>query len=771
MFVERFRPFILLIGCSAVLILAGCGAMLPKQDRLLAAARYGELRQHMEQKIGDIKKADNYDVYCLCLSYSKVKRYNKLRSCLDEMQIRVDRGDTDIVQLGMTTENMTVLTNYLRAQMLLELGNYPKAIKSAYKAYHYAKNSDFNAKEWRFIETCTLLGLCHALNGEKQEAEKYLHELENRPDVFGLKNIKSMSLARMHMALGNYDQALHALQGSDDFELWFTSAVSAAVLQVGDIWSHVQLPQDYMYNKLLLETGDVAEAKKGFDELLGISRVSENGEIYWMILFDRGVIAEKEGNIGDAIEFYRRSIEAIEAQRSTIHTEVSKIGFIGDKQTVYDRLISLLFDRAMVADAFEYVERAKARALIDMLASRNHSGNPVDGRHEKEDLLAEMDAAESETILQDETIPAERYAKQRAIAVKLKDEVRALDPELASLVTVTSPDLTDIQQLLPNDETLIEYYGSGDQWFAFVANRHQVRGIRLKAGDLKRDVASFRQQIMARGSNAFKAEGKSLYDRLIQPLKEVMTSNLTIVPHGPLHYLPFGALWSGDEFLIDRYRIRILPSASVLSFLKDRSHGHIGNLLAFGNPDLGDPENDLPGAQSEAIAIAKEMPNSRLFLRKKATETIVKKYGEDFRYVHFATHGVFDPAHPLRSGLLLSSDDENDGKLTVMELYDMDLPADLVTLSACNTGLGKVSSGDDVVGFIRGFLYAGASSIVSSLWQVDDQATAILMQSFYDSLPHMDKREALRTAQMKVKNAYNPHPYYWAAFQLTGSIK
>jgi CHAT domain-containing protein len=107
--------------------------------------------------------------------------------------------------------------------------------------------------------------------------------------------------------------------------------------------------------------------------------------------------------------------------------------------------------------------------------------------------------------------------------------------------------------------------------------------------------------------------------------------------------------------------------------------------------------------------------------------------------------------HPLDSGLLLSGDDKNDGKLTVVALYDMRLPADLVTLSACNTVLGKVSSGDDVVGFLRGFLYAGASSIVSNLWQVDDQATAILMQTFYQSLPHMNKREALRAAQIKGK--------------------
>ena len=150
---------------------------------------------------------------------------------------------------------------------------------------------------------------------------------------------------------------------------------------------------------------------------------------------------------------------------------------------------------------------------------------------------------------------------------------------------------------------------------------------------------------------------------------------------------------------------------------------------------------------------------------------MVKKIGKHFRCVHFATHGTFNPEKPLQSGLMLASDSKNDGILTVGELYDLNLNADLVTLSACETGLGKVANGDDVVGFTRGFLYAGTNSIVSSLWKVDDKATAILMQQFYTALKNNDKRSALRMAQLKVKNSYNPHPYFWAAFQLTGSVR
>ncbi len=193
--------------------------------------------------------------------------------------------------------------------------------------------------------------------------------------------------------------------------------------------------------------------------------------------------------------------------------------------------------------------------------------------------------------------------------------------------------------------------------------------------------------------------------------------------------------------------------------------------MLLGNPDLGNPDYDLAFAQIEAIAIAEEQTGTIVLLRKQATETVVKTHAVQFKRVHFACHGEFDPKDPLNSVLLLASDEQNDGRLTVGELYNLRLNADLVTLSACQTALGQIAKGDDVVGFTRGFLYAGTNSIVSSLWKVDDQATSILMQQFYKSLKKIDKRSALRTAQLKVKDTYNSHPYYWAAFQITGSAQ
>jgi len=146
-----------------------------------------------------------------------------------------------------------------------------------------------------------------------------------------------------------------------------------------------------------------------------------------------------------------------------------------------------------------------------------------------------------------------------------------------------------------------------------------------------------------------------------------------------------------------------------------------------------------------------------------------KKTSGAFRYIHMASHGEFNPDTPQASRMLLSADATNDGNLTISEIYDLSLNADMVTLSACQTGLGDVKNGDDVVGLNRGFLYAGAKSIVASLWSVPDESTRVLMTSFYNNLKTTDKSSALQQAQLVGIKKYK-HPLAWAAFQMTGGI-
>ena len=295
--------------------------------------------------------------------------------------------------------------------------------------------------------------------------------------------------------------------------------------------------------------------------------------------------------------------------------------------------------------------------------------------------------------------------------------------------------------------------------------------MRLNCDKPVEDIRQFRKTMEHPASGGHRELSWQLYARLIQPFAHLLSNrNLIIVPHGALHYLPFNALHDGQGYLIERYRIRMLPSASVIKYLPAKKFLRPGNILVFGNPDLGDPHYDLVYAQDEAINIANILPKSTVLLRKKATETAFKTYGGGFDFIHFAAHGQFNAEAPLKSAIMLAKDAQSDGMLTVDKLYSMKLNADLVTLSACETGLGKIANGDDIVGLTRGFLYAGSSSIVASLWKVDDLATSHLMIKFYSNLMKSDEREALRSAQLDTKEKF-PHPFYWASFQLTGNSR
>jgi len=754
--------------CLLVLGSAGCaGLLVPKEDQLLPAARYAELETYMEAKIPDISSAPTSRLWYLCYAYSRLKKYNKLFPCIDRLERNVEQGD-DTANLF----NLSSFPTMLRAEALLDLGEYRKAVEQAQRSYEIVNKKDLS--RGMRIYTLGILGLSHALNGDREKAKEYTRLLEGigtyYPFTF-LKTDKLNGLARIYMALGDFQKSLERIR-EDESIAWARSFAEAAAFMTGampsgnSVFAYQQLPKAFILNKSLYETGAAKEAKTGYDALLKDPRTRDNTDIYWMILFDRGKIAEAEGLRGEAIDFYRRTVDIIEEQRSTINTEASKIGFVGDKQKVYSRLIGVLFAEGRFSEAFEYVERSKSRALVDLLATKRDFAVKAGDEKQVLSLLETREKAETQVLAQD--LSPER-SSTRSVIVTAKRQLRDQSPELASLISVTSRSSSELQSLVPAGEALVEYYYSERDMLAFVLTRDGMKAMRLSGDGLVEEVRRFRAYLENPSAGDDLSIAQSLYRRLIAPLEDSLRGrHLIIVPHGVLHYLPFNALHDGKGFLIDSYGIRILPSASVMEYLRAGASPKPRDILALGNPDLGDPRYDLVHAQEEAQAVARTRSQSTVLLRKNATETAFRKFGSGFRYVHFATHGQFDSDAPLRSALLLAGDSENDGRLSVDKLYSMRMDADLVTLSACETGLGKVASGDDVVGLTRGFLYAGSRSVVASLWKVDDLATAQLMTDFYEGLKKTGKREALRAAQLNTKRKYS-HPYYWASFQLTGN--
>ncbi len=752
-----------------VLLCTGCMSMIAPEGDMFMKARWGQLETHMEKRVKDMSSANVYDLFHLCNAYANLKRYNKLFPCLDQYEKCINRGDRTI--MGLT--DVSFEPNALRAVAYMELGDYGKAVAEAEKAFRIVEERDL-MRAYR-IRALSTLSLAHALNSDRPKAVQYAASLEDIGTYYPfvlLKTDKVVGLARTYMALGDYRKSLEFIE--DDVASSFWRGLSTAAVTVTGILTpddsmfvYQTLPKYFIYAKSLFETGKTREAKEQYDQLLKTPQTRFNGEIYWMALYDRGRIAEKEGNVKDAIEFYTGAVDVIEEQRATIHTEASKIGFVGDKQSVYHGLVQALYQSGQYEKSFEYVERAKARALVDLLASKRDFAVKGGREREVKAVLARNESVEKEMIIQDASSSDKN--KTRSIQIKTREDLRMKAPELASLVTVVPQSIADLQALISSHEALVEYYYGEKDLYAFILSGGGLHAVKLDGRGLVEDVQAFRRLIDDPGSTRFMDLSRKLYNRLFTPLESRLRKrDLIIVSHGALHYLPMNALHDGQGYLIDRYSIRMMPSASSMKYLREKKTTGRGGILAFGNPDLGDPTHDLEYAQKEATEVAGLRPRSKVFVRKEATEGALRRHCGDYRYLHFATHGQFNSADPLKSALLLAPDAGSSGVLTVDKLYSLDLEADLVTLSACETGLSKIANGDDLVGLTRGFLYAGASSIVASLWKVDDLATSQLMARFYTELDKTNKREALRTAQLETKKKH-AHPYYWAAFQLTGS--
>ncbi len=760
-------------------IILGCALALPpvRADlgtdaaQLAATGRFDELERLLESEAARGPLATP-DQHALCFAYSRIKRYGKLMPCLDRLSEAIRKGPRHTRLFGLDDATPTV--HLMRATAQVELGQHKEAVAEAAKVLAWMEAERSLDKDME-IEALALMSIGSTLSGDRAAGEQHAQRLAKVsvawPAASDYAGIKAMALARSWSALGRYDKALAAIRADTSFEfkVFLDNLVSGAAFRGVSNWTWAELPRGFLVNRALLETGQTAEAKAGFDRLLATDAVRANGEIYWLILYDRGRIADAEGRHDEAVEFYRRAIDAIEEQRASINTETAKIGFVGDKQVVYARAVGALLQLGRSEAAFEIIERAKARALVDLLAAKDDFAAP---RGEEKAVAATLTMLREAGSAAAAQLPlaASRAGESRAAPSlkKARAELSSISPELASLIAVTSISAREVQSRLEPDEAVLEYYAHGQDLYAAAVSRNKVTVRKLDAGDLEPLVRRFRKELEARGDRV-QDEARALYDRLVRPLQaELAAKNLLVIPHGLLHYVSFAALHDGNDYWVERHNLRFLPSASVVKFLKPPRGRSLDSMLVLGNPDVGDARLDLPAAEKEARAISAMGAKSELLTRRSASETSFKRLAPGFRTLHVASHGEYNAQDALRSRLLLAPDGENDGSLTTSELYGMRLDAELVTLSACETGLGAVLSGDDVVGLTRGFLYAGAANVVATLWEVDDEATTFLMQRFYASIKSgMSKRDALRAAQMETRKK-RPHPFFWAAFFITG---
>jgi len=345
------------------------------------------------------------------------------------------------------------------------------------------------------------------------------------------------------------------------------------------------------------------------------------------------------------------------------------------------------------------------------------------------------------------------------------------------------PSYAEVREKLLPGEALIEYVVGSDEIMFFVLTRDSLLAETspLRREDLENKVELVRNLIRRQDNDRWKKPALSLAKTLVDPilesghLKDI--EHLYLVPHGILNYLPFALLpgngLDGSRLMIEEFTLAYLPTAAAL-LRESRAYNGSASMLV-----IAPQRSRLQHAPAEANAVnALFKPDSRVLLGKTATESTFKSIATNYRLLHLATHGYFNKLNPLLSGLELESDADNDGQLELHEILGMHLDADLVTLSACQTGLGsghfaEVPAGDDFVGLTRAFLYAGSTSVLATLWEVDDASTLSLMEYFYNDLQQLgevgDKAVALARAQrIMLSSKKYQHPYFWAPFILVG---
>jgi tetratricopeptide (TPR) repeat protein len=511
-----------------------------------------------------------------------------------------------------------------------------------------------------------------------------------------------------------------------------------------------------------------------------------------------GHVYEGLGQNLQAIEYYQKAASQTEKMASALTAEEHRTAFVADKLAPYEALVTLYASYEPAA-AFQWAEQAKSRALVDLLAAgvrpRLHIDDVVDAsrverlqavREELNWFYTRLTRGETPGESGGPAAGADIWSKieerEREVTSLWRD-LQGRHAEQLSLMRVAPITPKDVQINLPHETALVEYFVARGQITAFVITQNSIRV--YPAISALADVLSLMENLAFQFSKfqygpmyyqrhraAFLKNTQDILgqlgQRLLAPFIDTLSGfeNLIVIPHGPLHALPFQAVRVNNQYLIEKYAISYAPSAAVLKFCWEKPTTSPMAGLPFNGKALlvGVPDERAAHVSDEIQALAHLLGDADVLMSEQATFAQVRESVQDYGLLHIAAHGLFRPEAPLLSSIHLF-----DRWMTVQDIYDLDLHASLVMLSACETGLGHDAGGDDMVGLVRGFLYAGARSLVVSLWSVDDESMTKLTTGFYTHwLAVESKAQALRSAQLALLETYE-HPFYWAPLVLVGS--
>jgi CHAT domain-containing protein len=660
------------------------------------------------------------------------------------------------------------------AKPLGDLGRYDEMLASAQQALRLAEESK---NRQRTIEALTNIGAAHRMTGRYELALEVLQR--------GVQLAEAAGAQAELLFMLNHVSAIYEVQGRPAQMLESARRTAEIARRANE--SSQLMPALYRVGLAHAALGRPAEAQAAFEQAIAVVE---------------GMRGQVAGGAQEQQQFF------------------------ADKVAPYHQMVLLLAAQGKVGEALTYAERAKSRALLDVFSGAQANVTKAMTAEEREreqrlnNALVQLNAQLAREKLRpqpDERRIAELNAKLRRARLDLEEfssTLYAAHPELRTQrggAQIIKPE--EAARLLPDMRAaLLEYAVTADRTLLFVLTRAagspqaveiKAYPIDLKAADLAKRTAAFRGQLAARDPD-FRGAARELYDLLLKPAARELRGKtyLTIVPDGALWELPFQALQgAANRYLIEDAAVAYAPSLTVLREMtkseRPRPNGSARppvTLLAFGNPSLGpaaverakvvlmgEKLEPLPEAEQQVKALARIYgpAHSRVYVGAEAREERAKGEAGRARILHLATHGVLNDASPMYSHVLLAQEGEGreDGLLEAWELMKLELNADLVVLSACETARGRVSAGEGVIGLAWALFVAGCPRTVVSQWKVEAASTADLMVEFHRRLkaqnPKLDgasgAAQALRAAAVKMLGGTEyRHPFWWAGFVVVG---
>jgi CHAT domain-containing protein/Tfp pilus assembly protein PilF len=772
---------------------------------------YEEARNYLKEALELCKKANQSEELSTILNnlglvYDAQGNYDKAIQFYFE-SLQVDKNSNHFTQLN----NLGLIYNFQ--------GKYQEAIKFMDQALQSARNAGSPLN----IATATQnLGLIYSDMGNGEKALEYYQEAL---DIFKkLQNRDGMAsaLANLIVLCSENNDDYNALSYSDNAISMIDSLNDPNIVLT--IINNVTLA----YSKF----GKLEKFLSYFDKLLSLIDKVENPLILGNLLLNVGTIYSYLEKLDKSEEYFDKSLKILDDARHYFGDVESRQHFSLKFNDYYSAYFDILFKLSNFSKAYVISEANRSKTLNELIIesksdfTSDGDSNIVAKDRETDYSLKLISRQISHTNNNEESERLKALQDSLYnIKMVIKEQLKHASPKYSAIKYPEPINVEEIKNELDEGTALLSYKAGLSNFYVSVITKNSFEIVKLDSVDIiKEDVNAFYNSIISGKreiSKSFIKRNRTLYDKLLAPVEKIIggKSTLLIIPDGTLYYLPFEALLTKDitetdldkisnfdfsslPHMIKDYDISYLPSATMLKIFKLYNGPEAPkDFICFADPvfasenETGISPNNEIGEIKKTLRSGKEYTElerlqatgveadeiSRLFnsesvtvyKREAANEDNLKKEDlSQYKYLHFATHGLINESKPQFSKLALSYDlaSEEDGFLDVREIFELKLNAEMVVLSACETGLGKEVKGEGIIGLTRAFIVAGAKRVVVSLWSVSDESTKDLMIDFYKSINSgMSKSSALREAKLKMINSVKySHPYYWAPFVMFG---